>query len=93
MSPQQKKHTHPITAQFKYIMSGGDNTLDLPKAWNALGYVDTISHAHRLQIPVLLTSGSEDLHVHQIVYLIYIVNYQIQNQLQMNSIVDMVAIS
>ena len=51
---------HPITAQFKYIMSGGDNTLDLPKAWNALGYVDTISHAHRLQIPVLLTSGSED---------------------------------
>jgi pimeloyl-ACP methyl ester carboxylesterase len=29
-------------------------------AWHALGYVDTLSHAHRLTMPVLLTAGSVD---------------------------------
>lgn len=33
---------------------------DREKAWHALGYVDTISHAHRLLLPVLLTSGGMD---------------------------------
>jgi cephalosporin-C deacetylase-like acetyl esterase len=29
-------------------------------AWRALGYIDTLSHAHRLTLPVLLTAGSVD---------------------------------
>jgi len=28
--------------------------------WRALGWFDTLSHAHRLDVPVMLTSGSED---------------------------------
>jgi cephalosporin-C deacetylase-like acetyl esterase len=31
-----------------------------PDAWRALGYIDTLSHAHRLTMPVLLTAGSRD---------------------------------
>ena len=31
-----------------------------PDAWRALGYIDTLSHAHRLTMPVLLTAGSVD---------------------------------
>lgn len=33
---------------------------DLPAAWKALGYVDVLSHAHRLAMPVLLTAAGED---------------------------------
>ena len=58
---------HPITAQFKYIMENGkmlvkgkEENLDLGKVWRALGFVDSLSHAHRLKMPVLLTSGSDD---------------------------------
>lgn len=29
--------------------------------WNRLGYVDTTSHAHRLHIPVMLSSGGKDV--------------------------------
>jgi cephalosporin-C deacetylase-like acetyl esterase len=32
----------------------------LPQAWHALGYIDTVSHAHRLTMPVLLTAGGAD---------------------------------
>jgi cephalosporin-C deacetylase-like acetyl esterase len=32
----------------------------LPAAWHALGLVDTLSHAHRLTMPVLLTGGTLD---------------------------------
>jgi len=32
----------------------------LPDAWRALGYVDTLRHAHRLTMPVLLTGGALD---------------------------------
>ena len=28
--------------------------------WNRLGYIDTISHAHRLHLPVMLSSGGQD---------------------------------
>lgn len=28
--------------------------------WNRLGYVDTLSHAHRLHIPVMLSGGGKD---------------------------------
>ena len=33
---------------------------DLPKAWHTLGLVDTLSHAHRLTMPVYLGAGSAD---------------------------------
>lgn len=35
----------------------------IPEAdfWNRLGYVDTLSHAHRLHIPVMLSSGGQDV--------------------------------
>lgn len=29
--------------------------------WNRLGYVDTVSHAHRLTMPVMLSSGGKDI--------------------------------
>ena len=29
--------------------------------WNQLGYIDTLSHAHRLHIPVMLSAGGEDI--------------------------------
>lgn len=31
-----------------------------PAAWRALGFIDTLCHAHRLTMPVLLTAGSID---------------------------------
>ena len=32
----------------------------LPDAWRALGFVDTLNHAHRLIMPTLLTAGTID---------------------------------
>ena len=32
----------------------------VPEAWHALGLIDTLSHAHRLTMPTLLTAGSAD---------------------------------
>jgi cephalosporin-C deacetylase-like acetyl esterase len=33
---------------------------DVPAAWRAIGFIDTMSHAHRLGMPVLLTAAAED---------------------------------
>jgi len=33
---------------------------DKPRAWRAIGFVDTMSHAHRLTMPTLLTAGGAD---------------------------------
>ena len=30
------------------------------EAWRALGFIDTLSHARRLTLPVMLTAGGED---------------------------------
>jgi cephalosporin-C deacetylase-like acetyl esterase len=38
------------------VMTGGGT----PDEWRALGFIDTLSHAHRMNHPVLLTAGSED---------------------------------
>ncbi len=32
----------------------------LPEAWRALGFLDTLNHAHRLTMPVLLTGAELD---------------------------------
>ena len=28
--------------------------------WNRLGYVDTVSHSHRIHVPVMLSGGGQD---------------------------------
>jgi cephalosporin-C deacetylase-like acetyl esterase len=33
---------------------------NVPAAWRALGFIDTLSHAHRLTMPTLLTAGTAD---------------------------------
>lgn len=37
-----------------------DNAADKKDAWHSLGFVDTLSHAHRLTCPVLLSEGGAD---------------------------------
>lgn len=37
-----------------------ENPASVPAAWKALGFVDTMSHVHRLTMPVMLTAGTED---------------------------------
>jgi cephalosporin-C deacetylase-like acetyl esterase len=59
----------PFLTDFR-AASGGDayaifwNTLnaveDKEAAWRAVGLIDTLSHAHRLDLPVLLTAGGCD---------------------------------
>jgi cephalosporin-C deacetylase-like acetyl esterase len=34
---------------------------DKKEAWYGMGFIDTISHAHRLTVPVMLTAGGSDL--------------------------------
>lgn len=34
--------------------------VEAPQFWNRLGYADTLSHAHRLAVPVMLTAGGAD---------------------------------
>lgn len=47
---------------YEMAFSALDNLADAQQveAWRALGYIDTMSHAHRLTMPVLLTAGSID---------------------------------
>ena len=49
-------------ARGAYAMADEARTLrdDPERAWEVLGYFDTISHAHRLSMPVLLTAGASD---------------------------------
>ena len=37
-----------------------DHAPDEQAAWRNVGYIDTLSHAHRLTMPVMLTSGEKD---------------------------------
>jgi cephalosporin-C deacetylase-like acetyl esterase len=37
-----------------------ENPRRVKDAWKAIGFVDTLSHAHRLTMPVLLTAGGRD---------------------------------
>lgn len=47
-------------AYFEATRAFGDET-DMQKVFHSLGYIDTLSHAHRMQFPVLLTSGGADM--------------------------------
>ncbi len=44
--------------QFSYDKCTDDESRSL--FWKRLGYVDTLSHSHRLHIPVMLSAGGED---------------------------------
>jgi cephalosporin-C deacetylase-like acetyl esterase len=50
---------HPVTAEFKFRMMHMEEA-EARKKWWHLGFYDTLSHAHRLVMPCLLTSGSAD---------------------------------
>lgn len=42
------------------LLEGVSRSQETAEGWRALGFVDTLSHAGRLTVPVLLTAGSED---------------------------------
>lgn len=42
------------------IVSGIEHATDPAASWQAIGFFDTISHAHRLNLPVLLTTADQD---------------------------------
>ena len=37
------------------------STVEESLFWNRLGYIDTVSHSHRLTMPVMLSSGGQDI--------------------------------
>lgn len=37
------------------------STVEETLFWNRLGYIDTVSHSHRLTMPVMLSSGGQDI--------------------------------
>ncbi|WP_127584668.1 acetylxylan esterase [Paenibacillus koleovorans] len=45
---------------YRRAVQGLEESANREEGWKALGYIDTLSHAHRLDIPVLLTSGEAD---------------------------------
>jgi cephalosporin-C deacetylase-like acetyl esterase len=45
---------------YKAAQSGFTRLADPAEGWRALGFIDTLSHARRLTIPVLLTAGELD---------------------------------
>lgn len=51
----QPNHGAYAAAFTAFSQAGG-----APDEWRALGFIDTISHAHRLDMPTLLTAGSDD---------------------------------
>jgi len=48
------------TSTFRMGFETLEKMTDQAGAWKRLGFVDTMSHVHRLNIPVLLTSGAAD---------------------------------
>ena len=60
-APVDEHHEGPYAMVGKGVVEHfADNEDYQRRAWRALGYVDTISHAHRLTQPVLLTAGGAD---------------------------------
>lgn len=37
------------------------SAIEAPLFWNRLGYIDTVSHSHRLTMPVMLSAGGRDI--------------------------------
>lgn len=57
---RRKRHGAAAMAVTEMRLLERDHPEQLPAAWNALGQVDVCCHAHRLDLPVLLTAGSDD---------------------------------
>jgi cephalosporin-C deacetylase-like acetyl esterase len=45
---------------YALVQTALDQAPDKPGAWRALGFIDTLSHVHRLDLPVLITAGGAD---------------------------------
>ena len=45
---------------YEFVAAALDRAEDKPAAWRALGFIDTLSHVHRLDLPVLVTAGGAD---------------------------------
>jgi cephalosporin-C deacetylase-like acetyl esterase len=45
---------------YAMVNDGLKNLSEPEKGWHALGFIDTLSHARRLTVPVLLTAGGSD---------------------------------
>jgi len=45
---------------YEFVAAALDRAADPAAAWRGLGFIDTLSHAHRLDLPVLLTAGGAD---------------------------------
>ena len=43
------------------ILKSAYSTVEKSHFWNRLGYIDTISHSHRLTMPVMLSAGGKDV--------------------------------
>ena len=43
------------------ILKTAYETVPPQEFWNRLGYIDTVSHAHRLTMPVMLSAGGKDI--------------------------------
>lgn len=52
--------TDIISQDYPFYMSGLTPQTMTTEHWKNLGFVDTLSHMHRLTVPVLLTAGSVD---------------------------------
>ncbi len=48
------------TGWFEDVLQRFETLDDPAPAWNTLGHIDALAHAHRLTVPVLLTAGGED---------------------------------
>jgi cephalosporin-C deacetylase-like acetyl esterase len=49
---------YPNLGAYGLVLGEGEPTAG---AWRGLGFIDTLSHAHRLDMPVLLTAGTADV--------------------------------
>ena len=43
------------------LLKGPYSTVEESLFWYRLGYIDTVSHSHRLTMPVMLSSGGKDI--------------------------------
>jgi cephalosporin-C deacetylase-like acetyl esterase len=45
---------------YGFVGAALEQVEDKQRAWRALGFIDTLSHVHRLTLPILITAGGAD---------------------------------
>lgn len=50
-----------LTGEAYGLLKEAHSNVEESLFWNRLGYIDTISHSHRLTMPVMLSSGGKDI--------------------------------